>query len=193
MIKSRNAMRYEPLAIPDVVLIHHAPHLDDRGMFFEAFRKADFARYCSEVAFVQQNVSHSQQGVLRGLHYQQVRPQGKLIHVLAGTLFDVVVDLRPHSQGYGCWLGQWLSAEQPAALWVPPGFAHGFYVTSESATLFYQCSDYYCPEYERTIHWADPALAIDWPLVDNIPPLLSDKDRQAAFFDFSLNKQKQYD
>ncbi|WP_368163807.1 dTDP-4-dehydrorhamnose 3,5-epimerase family protein [Aeromonas sp. R6-2] len=114
---------------------------------------------------------------------------GKLIHVLAGCVFDVVVDLRPDSASFGRWVGTRLSATRPSSLWIPPGFAHGFYVTSESATLFYQCTDYYCSEYDRAIHWADPTLAIDWPLVENVPPLLSDKDNQAPFFDFSLNKQ----
>ncbi|MHA7000949.1 dTDP-4-dehydrorhamnose 3,5-epimerase [Aeromonas schubertii] len=182
-------MHHEPLAIPDVVLIHHSPYTDTRGIFFEAHRQSFFSSCCANVEFVQQNVSHSKQGVLRGLHYQVVRPQGKLIHVLAGCVFDVVVDLRPDSASFGRWVGTRLSATRPSSLWIPPGFAHGFYVTSESATLFYQCTDYYCSEYDRAIHWADPTLAIDWPLVENVPPLLSDKDNQAPFFDFSLNKQ----
>nr|WP_042009714.1 dTDP-4-dehydrorhamnose 3,5-epimerase [Aeromonas fluvialis] len=177
-------MDYQPLALPDVVLLTPACHQDERGDFFELWRHAEFARHCGEQTFVQQNVSRSRRGVLRGLHYQVTQPQGKLIHVLAGRIYDVAVDLRPASPTLGRWVGQWLCADQPTSLWVPPGFAHGFYVTSASATVLYQCTAYYHPEYERAIHWADPGLAIAWPLLENEPLLLSDKDRQAPFFTF---------
>lgn len=147
----------------------------------ELFRHDLFTRRCGEFCFVQDNLSRSRQGTLRGLHYQIERPQGKLVQVISGAIFDVAVDLRRSSPTYGQWVGQHLDADFPMSLWIPPGFAHGFYVLSEMATVLYKCTDYYRPEFERAINWADPELAIAWPLVENRPPILSDKDRQAPF------------
>ncbi|MBP0604376.1 dTDP-4-dehydrorhamnose 3,5-epimerase [Aeromonas sanarellii] len=174
-------MDFLPLAIPDVMLIKHRLYTDERGSFMELFRQQDFTTRCGETNFVQDNLSRSCQGTLRGLHYQIVRPQGKLVQVISGTIFDVAVDLRRNSPTYGKWVGLHLNADTPMSLWIPPGFAHGFYVLSELATVLYKCTDYYSPEYERTLHWADPELAIVWPLMENIPLVLSDKDRQAPF------------
>lgn len=174
-------MDFLPLAIPDVMLIKHRLYTDERGSFMELFRQQDFTARCGEMNFVQDNLSRSCQGTLRGLHYQIVRPQGKLVQVISGTIFDVAVDLRRNSPTCGQWVGQHLDADTPMSLWIPPGFAHGFYVLSEMATVLYKCTDYYSPEYERTLHWADPELAIVWPLMENIPLILSDKDRQAPF------------
>jgi len=172
--------------IPDVIQIRHQRHPDERGDFMELFRHDLFTRRCSDFCFVQDNLSRSRQGTLRGLHYQRQRPQGKLIQVLAGTIFDVAVDLREGSATYGQWGGQQLSSDVPMLLWLPPGFAHGFYVQSEIATVLYKCTDYYRPEFELAINWADPALAITWSLMENTPLILSDKDRQAPFMS-SLN------
>lgn len=189
-----SSMEFISLAIPDVVLIKHRQYADERGSFMELFRQQEFAAYfgghgvdCrNDVCFVQDNLSHSRQGTLRGLHYQVERPQGKLVQVISGAIFDVAVDLRQGSASYGQWVGQHLDADVPMSLWIPPGFAHGFYVLSERATVLYKCTDYYRPEFERTINWADPKLAIAWPLMDNVPLILSDKDRQAPFIT-SLN------
>ncbi|GKR01033.1 dTDP-4-dehydrorhamnose 3,5-epimerase [Aeromonas caviae] len=186
-------MEFISLAIPDVVLIKHRQYADERGSFMELFRQQEFAAYFGghgvdgsrDIFFVQDNLSRSCRGVLRGLHYQVERPQGKLVQVISGTIFDVAVDLRPGSGSYGQWVGQYLDADEPMSLWIPPGFAHGFYVTSEESTVLYKCTDYYCPEYERTLNWADPELAIAWPLMENIPLVLSDKDRQAPFYSLS--------
>lgn len=169
------------LVIPDVKSIAHYRLADERGEFMELFRQSEFVKYCGDFTFVQDNVSRSRQGTLRGLHYQVSQPQGKLVQAISGTIFDVAVDLRRSSPTYGHWVGQYLDADSPMSLWIPPGFAHGFYVLSEMATVLYKCTDYYSPEYERTLNWADPELAIDWPLMENIPLVLSDKDRQAPF------------
>jgi dTDP-4-dehydrorhamnose 3,5-epimerase len=179
-------MKFEPLSIPDVKLIRHVIHKDGRGELMELFRQSEFVNHCGDVIFVQDNLSRSRQGTLRGLHYQIERPQGKLVQVISGSIFDVAVDLRQGSATYGQWVGQQLSSDAPMSLWIPPGFAHGFYVQSEMVTVLYKCTDYYSPEFERAIHWADPALAITWPLLENMHPILSDKDRQAPFIT-SLN------
>lgn len=183
-----SSMEFISLAIPDVVLIKHRQYADERGSFMELFRHQEFVAHCcrnrgdrGDVNFVQDNLSCSRQGTLRGLHYQIERPQGKLVQVISGTIFDVAVDLRRSSPTYGQWVGLHLNADSPMSLWIPPGFAHGFYVLSEMATVLYKCTDYYSPEYERTLHWADPELAIVWPLMEHIPLILSDKDRQAPF------------
>ena len=174
-------MHFISLKIPDVIQIRHQRYPDERGDFMELFRHDLFTRRCGDFCFVQDNLSRSRQGTLRGLHYQIERPQGKLVQVISGTIFDVAVDLRRNSPTYGQWVGLHLDADSPMSLWIPPGFAHGFYVLSEMATVLYKCTDYYSPEYERTLNWADPELAIDWPLMENIPLVLSDKDRQAPF------------
>ncbi|MEA9442906.1 dTDP-4-dehydrorhamnose 3,5-epimerase [Aeromonas caviae] len=179
-------MIFEPLAITDVKLIRHATYKDERGELMELFRQHEFVNNCGDFVFVQDNLSRARQGTLRGLHYQVERPQGKLVQVISGTIFDVAVDLREGSATYGQWVGQQLSADMPMSLWIPPGFGHGFYVQSEMATVLYKCTDYYRPEFERAINWADPALAISWPLLENMPLILSDKDRQAPFIT-SLN------
>lgn len=178
-------MKFEPLSLANVKLIHHTTYNDERGELMELFRQSEFVNHCGDFTFVQDNLSRSCRGTLRGLHYQVERPQGKLVQVISGTIFDVAVDLRPGSASHGQWVGQHLDADEPMSLWIPPGFAHGFYVTSEESTVLYKCTDYYCPEYERTLNWADPELAIAWPLMENIPLVLSDKDRQAPFYSLS--------
>ncbi len=155
---------------------------DERGFFMETWRAADFKQQVAEVDFVQDNHSKSGQGVLRGLHYQIPRPQGKLVRVIAGEIFDVAVDIRRSSPDFGRWTGTRLSAENKRMLWVPPGFAHGFYALREAVELIYKCTDYYFPEHDRSLRWDDPDLGIAWPLLDNRPPLLSEKDRRAQHF-----------
>ncbi len=148
----------------------------------ELFRHDLFTRRCGDFGFVKDNLSRSRQGTLRGLHYQRQKPQGKLVQVIAGTIFDVAVDLREKSTTYGKWVGVRFSAAEGASLWIPPGFAHGFYVMSEMADVFYKCTDYYQPGDECCIRWDSPSLAINWPLLDKYPLSLSDKDRQAVNF-----------
>jgi dTDP-4-dehydrorhamnose 3,5-epimerase len=155
---------------------------DDRGFFMETWHSEKFAAGGIAADFVQDNHSRSSQGILRGLHYQVTKPQGKLVRVLGGEVFDVAVDLRKNSVTFGQWVGMYLSSEDKKMLWIPPGFAHGFYVTSQQADFFYKCTDFYAPEYERAIRWNDPDLAINWPLIDGKPPSLSAKDEEAVLF-----------
>lgn len=144
----------------------------------ESWSRRDFASACIDTDFVQDNYSRSVKGTLRGLHYQIRQPQGKLVCVTVGEVFDVAVDLRRTSPTFGRWVGLTLSADNRRQLWVPSGFAHGFYVVSEVAEFQYKCTDYYAPEHERCIRWDDPELGIDWPLIDSSDePLLSDKDK----------------
>lgn len=165
-----------PTAIPEVLIIEPTVFGDARGFFFESFNQRRFEELTGvETSFVQDNHSRSAHGVLRGLHYQIQQPQGKLVRVLAGEIFDVCVDLRRSSPTFGKFVGVTLSADNFRQLWVPPGFAHGFVVTSASADLAYKATDYYAPEHERSLLWNDPALAIPWPLDGE--PLLSAKDR----------------
>lgn len=173
-------MRLIATTIPDVMILEPKLFGDERGFFMETFRQSDFDAL--GVTFVQDNHSASSQGVLRGLHYQVNQPQGKLVRVIQGEVFDVAVDLRQHSQTFGQWVGVTLSSENKQSLWVPPGFAHGFYVLSECAEFVYKCTDYYAPECERSIRWDDPDLAIDWPLLNNNTPILSGKDQAAPAF-----------
>ncbi len=175
-------MKFIPTSIPDVVLIEPEIFGDNRGFFMETWRAEKFAGAGIDQRFVQDNHSRSMQGILRGLHYQISRPQGKLVRVVAGTVFDVAVDLRKNAFTFGRWVGTLLSAENKSILWVPPGFAHGFYVISEYAEFVYKCTDYYAPEYERTLYWNDPDLSIRWPLIEGKPPVLSDKDSKGAAF-----------
>jgi dTDP-4-dehydrorhamnose 3,5-epimerase len=168
-------MRILPTAIPDVVLIEPKVFGDARGFFVETWHAARFADAGLACQFVQDNHSRSAGGVLRGLHYQVERPQGKLVRVVSGEVFDVAVDLRRSSPTFGRWVGELLTAASHRELWVPPGFAHGFFVTSDSADLVYKCTNYYAPEHERTLRWDDPELMIDWPLAGR-PPVLSSKD-----------------
>jgi dTDP-4-dehydrorhamnose 3,5-epimerase len=170
-------MKATRLAIADVILIEPRVFGDERGFFFESFNQARFNEALGRpVTFVQDNHSRSARHVLRGLHYQIQQPQGKLVRVVAGEVFDVAVDLRKSSPTFGQWVGATLSAENKHQLWIPEGFAHGFVVLSESAEFLYKTTDYYAPEHERCLAWNDPTIGIDWPL--DAPPILSGKDQQ---------------
>jgi dTDP-4-dehydrorhamnose 3,5-epimerase len=164
-----------PTAIPDVLILEPKVFGDDRGFFFESFNARDFAHATDvDVQFVQDNHSKSARGVLRGLHYQIQHAQGKLVRVVQGRVFDVAVDLRKSSPAFGHWVGVELSADNYRQLWVPPGFAHGFVVLSESAEFLYKTTDYWYPEHERSLLWNDPAIGIDWPI--DFEPQLAAKD-----------------
>jgi dTDP-4-dehydrorhamnose 3,5-epimerase len=167
-------------AISEVLLIEPKVFGDARGFFLESWNAKAFAAAGIPAAFVQDNHSRSPRGVLRGLHYQLRQPQGKLVRVVAGEVFDVVVDLRRTSATFGRWVGERLSAENKRVLWIPPGFAHGFLVLSETADFLYKTTDYYAPEHERVIAWNDPELAIAWPLAG--APTLSARDAAGARF-----------
>ncbi len=167
-------MQVVPTALPDVLLVEPRVFGDDRGFFYESWNRRAFAAGGIDVDFVQDNHSRSRRGVLRGLHYQVERPQGKLVRVVAGEVFDVAVDLRRSSPAFGRAVAVVLSAANKRMLWVPPGFAHGFLVLSEDAEFLYKTTDYWFPEHERTLLWSDPALRIDWPLSG--PPILAAKD-----------------
>ncbi|MEY4505915.1 MAG: dTDP-4-dehydrorhamnose 3,5-epimerase [Pseudomonadota bacterium] len=170
-------MKATRLAIPDVVLLEPKVFGDDRGFFFESFNQARFEEAIGRTAtFVQDNHSRSAKNVLRGLHYQIRRPQGKLVRVVQGEVFDVAVDLRRSSSTFGHWVGQLLSAENKHQLWVPEGFAHGFVVLSDTAEFLYKTTDYYAPEHERCLAWNDMSIGIVWPA--DLAPQLSAKDRQ---------------
>ncbi len=174
-------MRITRLAIPDVLRIEPRVFGDERGFFYESYHQARFEEAIGRrLDFVQDNHSKSANNVLRGLHYQVKQPQGKLVRVTAGSVYDVVVDLRRSSPTFGQWLGEVLSAENRTQLWVPEGFAHGFLVLSESAEFLYKTTDYYAPEHERCIAWNDPTLAIDWPLQG--APIVSGKDDKGLPF-----------
>ncbi len=175
-------MKFTATAIPDVILIEPQVFGDERGFFMETWHARKFADAGIDYDFVQDNHSKSAQSILRGLHYQIQQPQGKLVRVTAGEVYDVAVDLRYGSPTFGKWVGEYLSAENKRMLWIPPGFAHGFYVTSESAEFLYKCTDFYAPEHERCVRWDDPDLLIDWPLVNRQPPILSKKDAEGAAF-----------
>ncbi|WP_273027689.1 dTDP-4-dehydrorhamnose 3,5-epimerase [Massilia timonae] len=168
-------MQITRLAIPDVLRIEPRVFGDERGFFYESFHQARFEEAIGrQVTFVQDNHSKSAHNVLRGLHYQIRQPQGKLVRVVAGSVFDVAVDLRRSSPTFGQWVGEVLSAENKAQMWVPEGFAHGFVVLSESAEFVYKTTDYYAPEHERCIIWSDMSIAIEWPPSAN--PIVSEKD-----------------
>ena len=168
---------FKRLSIPDVVLIQPQVFKDDRGFFFESFNQNEFEKAINRnVTFVQDNHSRSSKGVLRGLHFQKTKPQGKLVRVVRGAVFDVAVDLRKSSKTFGQWEGVELSEENKKQFWIPPGYAHGFVVLSETVDFEYKCTDYYDSSDEGSILWSDPALDISWP-VDN--PILSDKDASA--------------
>lgn len=169
-------MKATPTAIADVLLMELRVFGDARGFFYESFNARDFAAATGlDVNFVQDNHSKSARGVLRGLHYQVQKPQGKLVRVVSGEVFDVVVDIRPQSPTYGQWVGEHLSASNQRQLWIPPGLAHGFLVLSESAEFLYKTTDYYAPEFERCLAWDDAHLNIAWPL-DGLVPVVSAKD-----------------
>lgn len=174
-------MKATPLAIPDVILFEPKVFGDDRGFFFESFNHRRFEEAVGKpVNFVQDNHSRSVKNVLRGLHYQIQQPQGKLVRVVQGEVFDVAVDLRKSSKTFGQWVGETLSADNKRQLWIPEGFAHGFVVLSETAEFLYKTTDYYAPAHERCILWNDATLAIQWPA--GIQPILSAKDAQGKLF-----------
>jgi len=174
-------MEYQALSIPDVVLIIPKVFGDERGFFLETFRQSEFEQHCGQYTFVQDNHSKSAKGILRGLHYQLENPQGKLVRVTRGEVFDVTVDIRKSSPTFGQWVGVMLSEDNKQMLWVPPGFAHAFYVTSEEAEFQYKCTDYYAPGNECSIRWDDPDLGIEWPLKVEAPKV-SEKDGNGLFF-----------
>jgi dTDP-4-dehydrorhamnose 3,5-epimerase len=170
-----------PTAIPDVLILEPQVFGDARGFFFESFNQRDFADKTGvDLSFVQDNHSKSAQGVLRGLHYQIQHPQGKLVRVVQGQVFDVVVDLRQSSPTLGQWVGVYLDAQKHQQLWVPPGFAHGFVVLSETAEFLYKTTDYWYPTHERSLRWDDPTVGITWPMQGQ--PLLAAKDAAAALW-----------
>lgn len=174
-------MNIELTNIPDVLLIEPQVFADERGFFYESYNHRAFSEKTGITAdFVQDNHSFSAQNVLRGLHYQIQKPQGKLVRVIAGVIFDVAVDLRKSSPSFGQWVGYLLSAENKSQLWIPSSFAHGFLVLSETAEVLYKATDYYSRQYERCILWNDLELAIDWPLT--APPVLSAKDQAGQPF-----------
>jgi dTDP-4-dehydrorhamnose 3,5-epimerase len=167
-------MKISPTALPDILLIEPRVFGDARGFFYESYNQRAVAAAGIAADFVQDNHSLSTRGVLRGLHYQIEHAQGKLVRVIAGEVFDVAVDVRRSSPTFGRWVGVTLSADNKRMLWVPPGYAHGFLVTSESAEFLYKTTDYWYPEHERCLLWSDPALGIDWPLTGE--PTLAAKD-----------------
>lgn len=175
-------MKFIETNIPDVKILEPQVFGDERGFFMETFRTDEFAKVTGAQPFVQDNHSKSVQGILRGLHYQQEQTQGKLVRVVAGCVFDVAVDMREASPTFGQWVGVELSAENKRQLWVPEGFAHGFYVMTESAEFVYKCTDYYHPQSEVSLAWNDPTVGIDWPLVDGNEPSLSAKDKAGLSF-----------
>ena len=176
-------MQVVALEIPDVKLLTPDVFGDARGFFMESYNRRTFEEVIGEeVSFVQDNHSRSAQGVLRGLHYQIQQPQGKLVRVAVGEVFDVAVDLRRSSPTFGQWVGEYLSEDNNRMLWVPPGFAHGFLVISDTADFQYKCTDTYAPQYERSIHWADQSLMITWPIDTESEPLVSEKDRAGVAF-----------
>jgi dTDP-4-dehydrorhamnose 3,5-epimerase len=188
-------MKFEPTALPGIVRIVPIVHEDSRGFFMETWQATDFAEggidaeFVQEnfshshidAEFVQENFSHSQKGTLRGLHYQIDKPQGRLVRVVQGAVFDVSVDLRKSSPHFGQWFGEILSAENRHQLWVPPGFGHGFLTLTETAGFQYNCTEFYAPEFDRSIRWDDPDIGIDWPLTEGEELILSDKDTAAPF------------
>jgi dTDP-4-dehydrorhamnose 3,5-epimerase len=172
-------MQIHPTAIPEIMIIEPKVFGDDRGFFFESFNERKFRELTGTSAyFVQDNHSRSAKNVLRGLHYQIQQPQGKLVRVITGEVYDVAVDIRKNSPTFGKWVGVYLSSENKRQLWIPAGFAHGFVVTSDYAEFLYKTTDYWAPEHERSIAWNDPEIAIEWPC--SSAPLLSAKDRNAV-------------
>ena len=171
-------MRITPTAIADVLLIEPRVFGDTRGFFLESYNEKAFAQATGlQPKFVQDNHSRSQQNVLRGMHFQVAKPQGKLVRVVSGEVFDVVVDIRPTSPSFGKWVGEKLSLENQRQLWIPPGLAHGFLVLSPTADFLYKTTEYYDPRSERCLAWNDPTVAIEWPLGEK-PPTISEKDAQ---------------
>ncbi len=174
-------MKFEQTTLPEVIQVTPRVFADDRGFFMETWQSRRFSSFGIDAEFVQDNFSHSSRGTLRGLHYQIEQPQGKLVRVVQGEVFDVAVDLGKSSPRFGQWVGKVLSAENKRQLWVPPGFGHGFLVLSDIAEFEYKCTDYYAPEFERAIRWDDPDIAIEWPLGSGELPVLSERDAAAPF------------
>ena len=175
-------MQFTNMKLPGVVLVEPKVFKDVRGFFFESYHKRLFDEHELSLEFVQDNHSRSSLGALRGLHYQIRQPQGKLVRVILGEVYDVAVDLRRSSPTFGQWTGHTLSAENKKQLYIPPGFAHGFYVVSEWAEVLYKATDYYAPQWERTLLWNDAQINISWPLLDGKQPLLSPKDARGLPF-----------
>ena len=169
-------MEFTATQIPEVIVIDPVVFEDQRGFFMETWQAQKFKEAGIDANFVQDSQSRSTQGTVRGLHYQIEQAQGKLIRVIQGEAFDVLVDLRKSSPTFGQWVGETLSAGNRKIIWVPPGFAHGFQVLSDSADFEYRCTDFYAPEHERTIRWDDPDIGVDWPLQEGQKPMMSDKD-----------------
>jgi dTDP-4-dehydrorhamnose 3,5-epimerase len=176
-------MEIKRTEIPDIFLVIPTLHQDDRGFFMETFRQEFFEQLGLKAPFVQENHSQSAQGVIRGLHYQIHQPQGKLVRVVLGDIFDVAVDLRRSSPTFSRWIGVRLSAENKQQLWMPPGFAHGFQVMSEKAEVLYKTTDYYAPQWERILFWNDPRVQIAWPLQEGRPPIISARDANGKMLD----------
>ena len=175
-------MKVTPTALPEVLLIEPRVFGDDRGFFMESWNARAFNEATGlDVAFVQDNHSYSTRNVLRGIHYQVVRPQGKLVRVVTGSVFDVAVDLRRSSPTFGRWVGHELSAANKLQMWIPPGFGHGFMVLSESADFLYKTTDYWIGQHDRALRWNDPAIGIEWPLQGE--PILAAKDAAAPLLD----------
>lgn len=169
-------------SIPEILVFEPRVFGDERGFFMETYQARQFIDLGLQAQFVQDNHSGSRKGILRGLHYQIRQSQGKLMRVISGEVFDVTVDLRKTSPTFGKWVGTMLSAQNKHLIWIPPGFAHGFYVLSDWAEIVYKATDYYAPEWERSILWNDPDLGIEWPLIDQQPPILSAKDVNGTLF-----------
>ncbi|TYK64726.1 dTDP-4-dehydrorhamnose 3,5-epimerase [Colwellia echini] len=176
-------MKVIETSIPDVKIIEPQVFGDERGFFLETFRDDWFIKNIADVTFIQDNHSKSSHGILRGLHYQLKNTQGKLVRVTSGEVYDVAVDMRKNSPTYGQHVGVLLSGENKRQLWVPEGFAHGFYVMSESVEFVYKCTDYYNPEHEVSLLWNDPTLNIQWPLIEDKSPSLSAKDQIGLLFE----------
>ena len=172
-------MKFVETSLPGVIRVEPLLHSDERGYFMETWQAKKYRAGGIDMEFVQDNFSHSSKGTLRGLHYQIQQPQGKLVRVVSGEVFDVAVDLRKTSPCFGQWTGAILSAANNHQLWVPPGFAHGFLVLSDTAEFEYKCTDFYAPEFERSLRWDDPDIGIDWPLPPGEQPGLSAKDADA--------------
>lgn len=176
-------MKIIDTSISEVKIIEPYVIGDDRGFFMETYRASIMDELTGGKTFIQDNHSKSKQGTLRGLHYQVQQTQGKLVRVIQGEVFDVAVDMRKSSPTFGQWVGEFLSAENKKQFWVPEGFAHGFYVISETAEFVYKCTDYYAPEHDRSLLWCDETVGIEWPLADDLKPLLSEKDEAGKSFE----------
>jgi dTDP-4-dehydrorhamnose 3,5-epimerase len=182
-------MKFSATDLSEVMLIIPEAHLDQRGFFMETYAAREFERAGISASFVQDNHTQSAKGVLRGLHFQIRAPQGKLVRVVRGEIFDAAVDLRRRSPTFGRWVGEHLSSDNRHMLWIPPGFAHGFLALTEWAEVIYKVTDYYSPEWERTLKWDDPTVGVRWPLPQGESPILSSKDTRGR----SLDELEVYD